>query len=133
NPRGSRTPGPIGEHRESGVTGYSERDASQVHEARIDSIGERDEERHGHGVRGIEQPRDPTCLAIRDLPVSDESGEERRPWVGPDLSADLRDADQSHEAGRSHPPRVRAWALQAPPRFKRRPSRFARATGAAPD
>jgi len=58
---------------------------------------------------------------------------------GADLSdadlngADLRDADQSHEAGRSHPPRVRAWALQAPPRFKRRPSRFARATGAAPD
>ena len=52
-------PGPIREHREADMARHREADTGEVDRARVDAVRERDQERDGHGVRGVEETRDP--------------------------------------------------------------------------
>src|SRR5262249_37243407 len=95
-------PGTVGEHREAEVTRDGETDTGEIDGAGIDSVRQGDEDRDGHGVRGVEEAGDPARLGVGDAPVCDESRQQRRPRVRADLGAHLGDARGGDGGGRVH-------------------------------
>ena len=132
NARHPGAPRPVGERREPDVARHREADARQVDGTRVDPVGEGHEERDGHGVRGVEEPRDPARLPVGDVPVGDERWQERGPGVRADLGADLGDAHEGHEPGRRHPARVPGRAGQHQPAGRYECSRLQAGVEAAP-
>ena len=90
-----------------------EGDARQVYDSGIHAIRQGDEKGNGQCIGRVEDPGNPACLAVAQVPLSDELRQEGRPRVRSDLGADLRRAHAGDEAGRRQSGQECAGGLRA--------------------
>jgi hypothetical protein len=69
-------------------------DAAEVYGLCIDTVGERHQYWHRNDVGAIKRGRDPTGLAVRQIPSGRQIRQQRRPEKSAELHEHLRAANQ---------------------------------------
>ena len=101
-------PEALGKQPEHQVTEHGRRDAEEVDALGIDAVRQGDEHRHRDHVGAVEAGRDPTRLAVGELPERHHAGQQRRPEECADLHQHLCGADDRDQPARRSRERGRA-------------------------